>query len=80
MSGQSIGLPPLIFASFSGGFSFDVSSPYVIFVKKTLPYCEFGVYYSYWIPIDPRKPGKKIKLARIELDLTQTQLAQKNEY
>jgi len=27
--------------------------------------------------MDPRKPGKKIKLARIELDLTQTQLAEK---
>jgi len=27
--------------------------------------------------MDPKKLGKKIKLARIELDLTQTQLAQK---
>jgi len=27
--------------------------------------------------MDPRKLGKKIKLARIELDLTQTQLAEK---
>jgi len=27
--------------------------------------------------MDPRKLGKKIKLARVELDLTQTQLAEK---
>ena len=27
--------------------------------------------------MDPKKLGKKIKLARIELDLTQTQLAQR---
>jgi len=27
--------------------------------------------------MDPRKPGKKIRLARVELDLTQTQLAEK---
>jgi len=42
-----------------------------------LPYCEFGVYYFYWILLDQRKPGKKIKLTRVELDLTQTQLAEK---
>jgi len=28
--------------------------------------------------MDPRKLGKKIKLARVELDLTQTQLAEKS--
>ena len=27
--------------------------------------------------MDPKKPGKKIKLSRVELDLTQTQLAEK---
>ena len=27
--------------------------------------------------MDPKKPGKKIKLARIGLDLTQAQLAEK---
>jgi len=27
--------------------------------------------------MDPNKPGKKIKLASIELDLTQTQLAER---
>jgi len=27
--------------------------------------------------MDPKKLGKKIKLARVELDLTQTQLAEK---
>ncbi len=27
--------------------------------------------------MDARKPGKKIRLARVELDLTQTQLAEK---
>ena len=27
--------------------------------------------------MDPKKPGKKIKLAHVELDLIQTQLAEK---
>ncbi len=27
--------------------------------------------------MDPKKPGKKIRLGRVELDLTQTQLAEK---
>ena len=41
-------------------------------------YCKAEMYYDLKrIDMDVKKLGKKIKLARVEADLTQTQLAQK---
>jgi len=62
-------------------FCFNIFSPYVISTKdstrKTLPYNRFDIYYQERHKRTQRKPGKKIKLACVEFDLTQTQLAEK---